>query len=143
MYRNLLGILVVQCAWRAYRLADPLARNKGARTHPHTLTRMNGTVKGTAQRVRQGEKLINRYHRGVCKGPENGTRTGNRDSDAIHHHTESRHRIVIGSRYYPPSLAALPDTKSLTRNDACSLNPASLLGLWRGPVSAKQPARPT
>ena len=39
---------------------------------------MNGTVKGTAQRVRQGEKLINRYHRGVYKGPENGTRTGNR-----------------------------------------------------------------
>ena len=119
----------------------PLAETR-VRTHPHTPTRMNGTVKGTAQRVRQGEKLINRYHRGVCKGPENGTRTGNRDSDAIHHHTESRHRIVIGSRYYLPSAGALPDTKSLTRNDACSLNPASLLGLWPSQREATRPSRP-
>jgi len=70
----------------------PLAETR-VRTHPHTLTRMNGTVKGAAlaQCVRQGAKLINRYYRGVCKGPaESGTRTRNRDSDAVHH-TESRH----------------------------------------------------
>ena len=74
----------------------PLAETR-VRTHPHTLTRMNGTVKGTAQRVRQGEKLVNRYHRGVCKGPENGTRTGNRDSDAIHQRFITLNHVIESS----------------------------------------------